>query len=124
MNQRSQTGQDGAENQPRGAVNRDDARWRAVREAVRLVRDVAGAGVRCYVFGSLARGEAGPASDIDLALEADGPLPRRVLAEIRERLEESHIPYVFDVVDLRAVDGSFANRIRQEAVLWTESGKP
>lgn len=45
-------------------------------------------GVTVYLFGSWARGDASVVSDIDLAIEADAPLPPGTLARLRERLEE------------------------------------
>ncbi len=77
-------------------------------------------GGRVYLFGSHARGDARWTSDIDLAIEADQPLPPTVLQEIIEAIEESTVPYHVDVVDLGRVDRQFADRVHKEGRLWTE----
>ena len=76
--------------------------------------------VTVYLFGSWARGEATSRSDIDLAVESQTPLPRGLLARLRERLEESHIPYRVDVVDLQKTDAAFRRRVLEEGILWSD----
>src|SRR3970282_2624261 len=63
--------------------------------------------VDVYLFGSWARGAQRPTSDIDVAIESAEPLPRALLASLREALEESTIPNRVDVVDLAETDGAF-----------------
>ena len=77
--------------------------------------------VRVYLFGSRATGGAHEASDIDLAVDPREPLPPGTLAELREALEESTIPYRVDVVDLRDTDATFRDRVREEGVEWNVS---
>ena len=57
-----------------------------------------------------------------MAIDAATPLPRGVLATLRDALEESTIPYRVDVVDLAETDSDFRERIRREGVLWIASG--
>jgi predicted nucleotidyltransferase len=93
----------------------------AVDEVRRIVREVLGEGrVTIYLFGSWARGDASPTSDIDVAVEARVPLVPGSLARLRERLEESHVPYRVEVVDLDEVDAGFRRRILLEAVRWSD----
>jgi len=75
-----------------------------------------------YVFGSVARGEAGPESDVDLLV--DLPSEYRgfdyfgVLDELREALE-SVLDCKVDVLSIRRVAPQaepMADRIRREAV--------
>ncbi len=78
-------------------------------------------GIPCtvYLFGSRATGRARQASDVDLAVlaERDVSVP---LSLLRERLEQSSIPYTVDVVDLSLTAATFAARVKQEGqVLWT-----
>lgn len=75
---------------------------------------------RVFLFGSRARGNARPTSDIDIALIADEPLAADTLANIREALEESSIPYVVDVVDLSTVDETFRHHALTGAVQWND----
>lgn len=47
------------------------------------------------IYGSRARGDYWPASDVDLSLRGSR-LTRRSLRELNDKLYESHIPYFFD----------------------------
>jgi len=40
------------------------------------------------------------------------------MAEIRERLEESDIPYTVDVVDLARTSQTFRDKVRREGIRW------
>ncbi len=78
------------------------------------------AGIPCtvYLFGSRATGRARVASDVDLAVlaECDVSVP---LSLLRERLEQSSIPYTVDVVDLSLTAAMFTARVKQEGqILW------
>ena len=78
--------------------------------------------VDVYLFGSWARGAQRPTSDIDVAIESAEPLPRALLASLREALEESTIPNRVDVVDLAETDAAFRDRVRHEGIRWIASG--
>jgi predicted nucleotidyltransferase len=92
----------------------------ALAEVRRIVLDVIGEGrATVYLFGSWARGEATPLSDIDVAIEPHSTLPRGALAQLRERLEESHIPYHVDVVDLGRTAAAFRRRVHAEGIQWS-----
>ena len=94
---------------------------RALEEVRRIVMDVLDGGkVTVYLFGSWARGEATPLSDIDVAIEPHTALPPGTLAGLRERLEESHVPYRVDVVDLRRATPAFRRRVLAEGIQWND----
>lgn len=100
---------------PKGAVAS-----RALEEVGRIVRElVTGRSVTVYLFGSWARGGATRLSDIDVAIQARPPLDSGTLARLRERLEESHVPYRVEVVDLDDVDPALRSRILAEGVRWS-----
>jgi uncharacterized protein len=75
---------------------------------------------RLFLFGSRARGDAGPRSDIDIAVLPQLPLAEGTLARMREALEESTIPYLVDVVDLTDADETFRRRVIEEGVPWND----
>ena len=75
-------------------------------------------GARLILFGSRARGDAHPGSDIDIAVAAGQPLPREVLAAARECLEESSLPFRVDLVDLAGADPELAAAVSREGVPW------
>ena len=68
---------------------------------------------RVYVFGSRATGGARRYSDLDLALECDGPLD---LAALAEALSESDLPYKVDLLDLTTADPGFRARVMEAAI--------
>ena len=98
----------------------DIERW-AVEEVRRLVLEaIENREIAAYLIGSRARGDARPRSDIDVALDGHGqPIPKMLLAELRERLEESLIPFTVDVVDLAEASAGLRAAARQEGVNWT-----
>jgi predicted nucleotidyltransferase len=97
---------------PRAADNDVEA---AMRIAVRELRTQP---ARLYLFGSRARGDAGRASDIDIAILPDAPLEPGTLARIRDALEESTIPYEVEVIDLSSVAELFRRKVLAEAIAW------
>lgn len=74
--------------------------------------------VRIYLFGSRARGDNQPESDIDIALDMGEKINVHVLGEIREEAEESLLPYTVDIVDLQAASSDFKKRILKDGVVW------
>lgn len=74
---------------------------------------------RVVIFGSRARGDHTRTSDIDL-----GILPSRKMSPIkicllRERIENSNIPYRVDVLDLSEVSERVAhNALNEGVVIW------
>lgn len=94
---------------------------KALDEVRRIVLEVIGSeNATIYLFGSWARGDAMRASDIDIAIEPLADLPRGAFARLRERLEESHVPYRVDVVDLRKTDPEFRRRVLAEGIPWND----
>jgi predicted nucleotidyltransferase len=74
--------------------------------------------VDIYLFGSRANGTAGRCSDIDVAVLSHTRLPEGLLTEIREALEESHILYRVDLVDLSQANEVLRKRVLQEGIRW------
>lgn len=85
-----------------------------------VLSSLKGYSAKVYLFGSRATGQAGRASDIDVGVLADEALPGELLAEIREALEESHVPYKVDLVDLSRTDSTFRARVQASGILWNE----
>jgi predicted nucleotidyltransferase len=71
---------------------------------------------RIYLFGSRARGEASEHSDIDIAIKSDRSL-REPLAHARFLIEESHIPYKVDLVELSKAP-YLEQIIEKEGIVW------
>ena len=75
--------------------------------------------VRLRLFGSRARGDARPWSDIDVAVQAAVALPAGVLSTLREALEESSCLLNVDVVDWDDADAALRDSIAREGIEWS-----
>lgn len=89
-------------------------------EALRILRDhreeFHAYGVKHLgLFGSVARDEAGPDSDVDILVEFDGPATFDGYMGLKSRLEERFARAV-DVVTRGALKPRFAPRVEREAV--------
>ena len=81
-----------------------------------VLRELAPANAKIWVFGSRARGEAKRASDLDLAIDAGRKLTLHETAALAEALDEAPLPYSVDVVDLHSVSEAFAAIIEKDKV--------
>lgn len=96
-------------------------REQTLQEVRRMTRTVLGRyPVKVYLFGSWAKGTPSRHSDIDIGVDPLSPLPPGVLAVLRERFEESHIPYRVEVVDLGATDRSFRDAVIRQGMAWND----
>ena len=77
--------------------------------------------VRVFLFGSRARGDHRATSDIDVGILPLEPIPAGVLAGIRESLEESHVPFFVDLVDLSEARPGLREQAFREGIEWTDS---
>ncbi|TCS95191.1 hypothetical protein EDC36_11627 [Tepidimonas ignava] len=71
-----------------------------------------------YLFGSRARGDARRTSDIDLAVRAAMPIPADTLAEAKQALEDSRVPFRVDLVDYETAASELRQAIDAEGVAW------
>lgn len=74
--------------------------------------------VAVYLFGSRASGTASDYSDVDIAIEAKGPLPPAFFSDLVEELEESTVPYRVDVVNLAETEEAFRARVMATGIKW------
>jgi len=77
-------------------------------------------GVTVYLFGSRATGKATSTSDIDIGIVLKKNMGSdREIALLKEKIENSNIPYKVDVGDLSQVSESFRKQILKEGkILW------
>jgi len=88
--------------------------------AGRVIRPhLAGKNARVLLFGSRARGDSRIWSDIDVAVQADPPLPAGSLSALREALEGSSCLLNVDVVDLHDAYAAMRESIDREGIEWT-----
>ena len=69
-----------------------------------------------FAFGSRVSGNAKKFSDLDLMVKANGSLPWRTLAELRESFEASDLPITVDVVDWAVCTEQFRNVVEPQFV--------
>jgi predicted nucleotidyltransferase len=93
----------------------------ALDEVRAIVRaGLRGTGAAIFLFGSWARGQAHRGSDVDVAVLSPTPLKPGQLAEIREELEQSTVPYDVDLIDLADTDDAFRTRVLAEGIPWSD----
>ncbi|GGJ90364.1 hypothetical protein GCM10007063_11200 [Lentibacillus kapialis] len=76
--------------------------------------------VNVYLFGSWARCEEKRTSDIDIALQSNEEIPVTMVVDLRERIEESTLPYHVDVVNLENASHELVKKVEEEGVLWKD----
>ena len=76
-------------------------------------------GARVWCFGSRARGDYRPSSDLDLLVESSEDL-RAKLFEISEGLVESNFPYKVDLVEEKNLAKSYRAQVERERVLFSK----
>jgi predicted nucleotidyltransferase len=73
---------------------------------------------KIYLYGSRARGTHGEWSDIDLALDAEKPLNKLDVGEVRDVMVELNIPYKVDVVDIHNISDQLKKEILRDKIIW------
>ena len=75
-------------------------------------------GVNVWVFGSRAEWTTKESSDLDLALDGDGPLEPRIVMALDLAFEASLLPFRVDVVDLARVEDGFRETVEANRTPW------
>lgn len=73
---------------------------------------------KIILYGSRARGDNSPGSDIDVAIDAGKKLSRFVVYRIANEIEETKIPFFVDVLDLQSADEAIRGQIKKDGVIW------
>lgn len=102
--------------QPTPPVSVSETEWRMIRDI--LQRHVPDCSV--WAFGSRVAGNPRPFSDLDLAIEGEGPLPLERMDALREAFRESPLPWKVDIVDLANVSDTFRRLIAPSMRLLQE----
>ncbi len=95
-------------------------------EIERVVRETAEADptvVAAWLFGSVARGTAGPASDVDVAVLRDAVAPARTLDDLPLGLEDvlgRRLGRPVQVVELASAPDDLVHRVLRDGVLLVD----
>ncbi len=74
--------------------------------------------VKIVLFGSRARGDYVNTSDIDIGILPKANINKKKLVLLREKVENSNVPYKVDVVDLSQTSKEFTEKALREGILW------
>ena len=84
-----------------------------------ISRTMAGSHGTIILFGSRARGNPRPTSDIDMAVSVKGS-SGAFISRLRENFENSTIPFTVDIVDLGSCDPVLETEVEREGVMvWS-----
>jgi uncharacterized protein len=71
---------------------------------------------RAFIFGSQAIGTGRKYSDIDIGIEGQ-KLTMKLRSKLKVQLEESNLPYKFDIVDFTQTDEKFISIAKAKIIL-------
>lgn len=73
-----------------------------------------------YFYGSRVKGTYEKTSDLDILIKGKKEMPLSVLARIKEKMDESNLPYIVNFTDYHKIDESFYDQIKEDLVLITD----
>lgn len=76
--------------------------------------------VKIMLFGSRARGDNYPYSDVDIGILSSGRFDERKLTLLRETIENLNFPYKVDIVNLSEISDAFKIEIQKDAIQWKD----
>lgn len=76
--------------------------------------------VGVVLFGSRARGGNRSYSDVDIGIIPHGSFDKTTITFLREKIEESTIPYKVEIVNLEETPDDFKREILKDAVVWKD----
>lgn len=85
--------------------------------AEQVVAPLQARGAKVYCYGSRAREDHTPYSDLDLMIESDTDLSSLV-SQLQEQLTNSNFPFKVDLVELRDFAESYREGYQKDKVPW------
>lgn len=74
--------------------------------------------VKIFLFGSRAQGKNSITSDVDLGIWPATNNYAKKITLLKEKIENSNIPYKVDIVNLKEVSDDFRKEILKNAKIW------
>jgi len=70
-----------------------------------------------YAYGSRVKGNYSKTSDLDILIKGDKEMPLSDLFQLKEKTDESDLPYIVNFTDYTSIDTNFYNLIKDDLVL-------
>ena len=70
-----------------------------------------------YYYGSRVKGTFNKTSDLDILIKGNQEMPLKNLVELKEKFDESKLPYIVNFTDYNNIDGNFYSLIKDDLVL-------
>ncbi len=74
--------------------------------------------MKIFVFGSRAKGNYRPGSDVDIGFIPQGRLNAGKISFLKEKIEDSNIPYKVDIVNFNEVSDEFRRQAMKNTIIW------
>lgn len=81
-----------------------------------IVRQLIGPNTKIWIFGSRAKGTHKKFSDLDVCFDRGAPLPDAEVSLMREKFQNSDLPYKVDLIDYHDVSEDFRKLIRNSSI--------
>lgn len=69
-----------------------------------------------YYYGSRVKGNFNKTSDLDVLIKGNEEMPLSILIEIKEKFDESKLPYIVNFCDFYTIDEYFYKLIENDLV--------
>lgn len=73
-----------------------------------------------YYYGSRVKGNYNKTSDLDILIRGSKEMPVSELAKLKEKMDESKLPYIVNFSDYHSIDDKFFSLIKNDLVLITK----
>ena len=70
-----------------------------------------------YYYGSRVKGTFNKTSDLDILIKSNQEMPLKDLVELKEKFDESSLPYIVNFTDYNNIDDNFYSLIKDDLVL-------
>ena len=88
-----------------------------IREVTKIIRSYLDEEYALFLFGSWAKGDARPTSDLDIGVLGKTKVPWEIMVKIRHSIEGIPTLRSIDIVDLNATENSFKETALKHAQL-------
>jgi len=76
--------------------------------------------IQILIFGSRARGDEAKTSDVDIGFIPGKGFNLKTMAHLKNKIEDSRIPYSVEFVNLNAVSENFRKEVLKDAIIWKD----